>query len=149
MVEKMCPLMNITYTNEVSVEDYNILCDSVGWGARNCEKVRMALDRSDFIIATRINGQTVGMARVMQDGLQAIVMDVMVLPDYQRHGIGKTMMGHVMEYLKSISYDGGIFVNLMSAKGKEEFYKQFGFIKRPTDDRGCGMAQWIKVEEVG
>ena len=102
----MWPLMNITYINEVSVEDYNILRDSVGWRACNCEKVRMALDRSDFIIAARINGQTVGMARVMQDGLQAIVMDVMVLPDYQRHGIGKTMMGHVMEYLKSISYYG-------------------------------------------
>ena len=145
----MWPLMNITYINEVSVEDYNILRDSVGWGACNCEKVRMALDRSDFIIAAQINGQTVGMARVMQDGLQAIVMDVMVLPDYQKHGIGKTMMRHIMEYLKSTSHEGGVFVNLMSAKGREEFYEQFGFIKRPTDDRGCGMTQWVEIKETG
>ena len=40
-------------------------------------------------------------------------------------------------------YAKGVFVNLMSAKGRESFYKQFVFIERPDDKFGAGMTQWI------
>jgi hypothetical protein len=39
-----------------------------------------------------------------------------------------------------------VYVNLMSAKGKEPFYKKFGFEERPNDKVGAGMTQWIKYE---
>ena len=42
----------------------------------------MALDRTDFLISAQIDEKTIGMARVVQDGLQALVMDVIVLPEY-------------------------------------------------------------------
>jgi len=32
----------------------------------------------------------------------------------------------------------------MSVKGKEEFYKKFGFWTRPTDNYGAGMVQFIE-----
>ena len=115
--------MNITYKNTVAFEDYNVLVEAVGWGTRNPKQVRMALERSDFLISAQIDNKTIGMARVIQDGLQALVMDVIVLPEYQGRGIGKELMKYVMEYL---SRDGGIFVNLMSAQGREGFYEQFG-----------------------
>jgi len=79
----------------------------------------------------------------MHDGLQALVMDVIVLPEYQGRGIGKELMKRVMEYLDNLSRDGGIFVNLMSAQGREGFYEQFGFERRPNDKRGPGMTLWI------
>jgi N-acetylglutamate synthase-like GNAT family acetyltransferase len=137
----------ITYTDHIAVDDYNVLSDAVGWGICKPYRVRMALDRSDFIIAAQEDGRTVGMARIMHDGLQALVMDVAVLPDYQGQGIGKTMMLRVMEYLNALSRDGGIFVNLMSASGKDGFYAQFGFERRPNDKRGPGMTQWIEKQE--
>jgi len=31
----------------------------------------------------------------------------------------------------------------MSAKGRETFYKQFGFEERPNEKLGVGMTQWI------
>ena len=31
----------------------------------------------------------------------------------------------------------------MSAKGKEDFYKKFGFTVRPDEDHGAGMCQWV------
>ena len=133
----------VKYTNTLTVEDYNMLRDAVGWGSCNPEKVRMALDRSDFLISAKINGKTIGMARVIQDGLQALVMDVIVLPEYQGQRIGKTMMKRVMEYLNEISRGGGIFINLMSAIDRDGFYGQFGFERRPNEKRGPGMTLWL------
>ena len=37
-------------------------------------------------------------------------------------------------------------VSLCSAKGKDEFYKKFGFVSRPNDDFGPGMHQWFVNE---
>ena len=77
--------------------------------------------------------------------MPSFIVDVIVLPEYQRKGIGKTMMGKIMEYIHSQLKDGYcIQVDLMSAKGKERFYEGFDFIKRPDDNFGCGMTQRIK-----
>jgi len=135
-----------TYTNYITVEDYNILFEAVGWGRCIPARVQMALDRSDYLIAAQIEGRAVGMARVTHDGLQALIKDVMVLPDYQGQGIGKTMMKGVMAFLEDLSSDGGILVNLMSARGKDSFYEQFGFKSGPNEKRGPGMTKWISKD---
>ena len=139
--------MMVTYINMLTVEDYNMLRKAVGWGSCNPTKVRMALDRSDFLISAQINGKTVGMARVIQDGLQALVMDVIVLLEYQRQRIGKIMMERLMEYLNGISRGGGIFINLMSAIDRDGFYGQFGFESRHNEKRGPGMTLWLDNKE--
>ncbi len=136
--------MDITYTNTITVDDYNTLCEAVGWGVRNPERVRAALTRTDFLIAAHIADQTIGMARVMHDGLQALIMDVVVLPEFQKQGIGKVLMRHIMVYLDDLSCKGGIFVNLMCAMGRENFYEKFGFEKRPNENRGPGMTLWLE-----
>ena len=135
--------MNIVFTNRLSIDDYNKLRESVGWGVCETDRVTMALTRSDYIIVAESDGETVGAARVMHDGLQALIMDVMVLPEYQGRGVGKALMEHVMEYLDEISRHDGIFVNLMSAVGREGFYEQFGFTRRPGENRGPGMTLWF------
>ena len=38
-------------------------------------------------------------------------------------------------------------VSLQSAKGKEEFYKRFGFATRPTEEHGCGMHRWMEAKQ--
>ena len=140
--------MNIAYKNTIAFEDYNVLVEAVGWGTRNPEQVRIALERSDFLISAKTDDKTIGMARTIQDGLQALVMDVIVLPEYQGCGIGKELMKYVMEYLENLSQDGGVFVNLMSAQGKQGFYEKFGFESRPNENRGPGMTKWIEKREI-
>ncbi len=85
------------------------------------------------------------MARVISDGgYVALIADVIVMPEFQGMGIGKTIMKMVMEYFSGILEEGDkIFINLMAAKGRESFYKQFGFIERPNDELGSGMTQWL------
>ena len=138
--------MNITYTNTVSAEDCNKLRNSAGWLQRHPDQIETGLKNSAFIVAAKDGETTVGMARIVSDGgYVAFIADVLVLPEYQRKGMGKAMMGKIMEYIRSMLRDGyGIQIDLMAAKGKEKFYEEFGFVKRPDDNFGCGMSQRIK-----
>lgn len=75
----------------------------------------------------------------------AFIADVIVRPEYQGKGLGRELMNNAMEFIRSQLRPGyKIMVNLMAAKGKEDFYKKFGFISRPNESFGCGMCQWIQ-----
>jgi ribosomal protein S18 acetylase RimI-like enzyme len=66
------------------------------------------------------------------------IQDVIVHPHFQGKGIGKAMMKDLMNYLDRYASKGS-FIGLMAAKGKERFYKSFGFAERPNDIYGAGM----------
>ena len=138
--------MNITYINTISVEDCNRLRDSAGWPQVHPDQLETGLKNSAFIVAAKDGENTVGMARLVSDGGHVVfIVDVLVLPEYQRKGIGKTMMGKIMEYVHGKLKNGYfIQVDLMAAKSKEKFYEEFGFIKRPNENYGSGMTQRVK-----
>ncbi len=144
--------MNITYTNTISVEDYNALRESAGWFKINPQQAKAGLWGSAYIVAAVCDDKTIGTARLIWDGgYGALIKDVLVLPEYQGMGIGKCMMEQIITYLKAQIKPGwGVSVDLMSAIGKEEFYEKLGFSARPRERRGAGMDMWIekKTEEV-
>lgn len=77
-------------------------------------------------------------------GYTAYVSDIIVRPDFQGQAFGRMVMNDLMDYIKSVMKPGyKIMVSLKAAKGKEGFYKKFGFIERPNEDFGPGMHQWI------
>jgi len=133
--------IKIEYTNELSVQDYNFLRTVVGWDAIKENRAKTGLENSAFIIAAHLGESTIGMARVISDGgYVAYIADVVVHPDYQGLGIGRTMMEQVVKHIDSLlEEDHLIYSCLLSAKGKEEFYSKFGFIKRPNEKSGAGM----------
>jgi len=137
--------MNITYTNTISVEDYNILRVSAGWGEVNSEQAQSGIDGSTFIVAAKDDAKTIGTARLLWDrGNSALIKDMLVLPEYQGMGIGTEMMKRILSYLDENMKPGwGVSIDLMSAIGKETFYEKFGFVKRPRDRRGAGMDLWL------
>jgi ribosomal protein S18 acetylase RimI-like enzyme len=98
-----------------------------------------------FLIVAKINGESVGMTRLIFDGSYiAVLVDVIVLPEYQRRNIGRTMIEKAVEYVKTNMVNGEqAVVMLMSAKDKEGFYEKLGFIKQPDEIYGAGMSQWI------
>lgn len=78
-------------------------------------------------------------------GYIAIIVDAIAFPDYQGKGIGKSLMQKAMEYINGNLKEGQVLlVNLMTAKARESFYKQFDFNEGPNETLGCGMTQWIK-----
>jgi len=122
-----------------SAAEYNRLRQTVGWGGYALEEIEDSLPRSLYGVCVYLNGALVGMARVVGDGgLVFYIQDVIVVPDHQRRGIGRTMMDRVMAYIRKHARQNSV-IGLMAAKGKEPFYEAYGFTPRPNDRLGCGM----------
>jgi GNAT superfamily N-acetyltransferase len=137
--------MNVEYSNAISVDDYQYLRKSVGWREINRKQAQTGLNNSMFVISALADGKTVGTARIVGDGGRIMfIADVIVLPEYQGNGIGRTMVSKLMEYAKDSLEDGdSVKLHLVSAKGKESFYRQFGFTEIPDENSGTGMTQWV------
>jgi len=132
--------MNVTYSNNLSVENYCLLRKSVGFYDIPKEQVKLALEKSDYIIAAAIGDIPVGMARLMTDGTQVFIMDVVVHPDFQKKGIGKGLMEHIIEFIKTMEYTR-MLVNLITDESKTGFYEKLGF------NRAEGMRLWLEKDE--
>ena len=138
--------MIIDYKHDISVEDYNLLRKSVGWTKVDDNQAQAGINNSSYLVTAVHMNKTIGLSRVVSDGgYIAIIEDVIVLPDYQGIGVGKCLLQKVMEFFNGNLKEGeAVFINLMSEKGKESFYKQFGFTQRPNETLGSGMTQWIR-----
>lgn len=135
----------INYVHNISVEDYNYLRESVGWSKIDAIQAQTGINNSTYLIVAVDKNKTVGLSRLVSDGgYIAIIVDVIVLPEYQGSGIGRHMMQKVMDNISEKIKNGQkVLVNLISANGRESFYSQFGFNKCPNENSGSGMTQWI------
>jgi len=131
----------ISYTNEISPADYAMLRASVGWREVTPRQIEIGLRNSAFIVAAKDGERTVGMTRLISDGgYFAMVVDVVVLPEYQKQGIGREMMARAITHVKNNLRPGEhSYTILTSAPGKESFYEHAGFHQVPTEDEGPGF----------
>lgn len=134
----------LVYDNVLSVKEYCELRCAVGWAPIAEDQAQAGLANSDFVIACRDDRNIVGCARIFWDkGYIAYLADVMVKPEYQKQGIGKNLVTACISYIDKQLKDGWrIKIVIVSAKGKEEFYKKFGFQVRPNENDGAGMQVW-------
>ena len=141
--------MNNKYemTNTITPAEYMSMRKAVEWGEFPLEQAQAGLDNS-FIWCFRDEGRPVAVGRVIWDhGYVIYIADIIVIPEYQGQGLGRELMEHVMAFIRSELKPGYRFmVSLSAAKGKEDFYKKFGFNVRPNDDVGPGMYQWFSNE---
>ncbi len=135
----------ITFCKEISFEDYNELRRLVGWCEISRRQFDVSIPNSRFITVGKDGDKTVSMARAVGDGgYHLLVVDVIVRPDHQGQGIGKQMISALMDFVHTEYIEDGetTMVSLLSAKDKEPFYEQFGFFRRPNEERGAGMSQF-------
>ena len=122
-----------------SVKDYNRIRQTAGWGTYTEDFLQRCLPNSLYCVCAIENDTCIGMARVIGDGgLVYYIQDVVVIPEYQRQGIGTELMKAVMCYISSNASHNSI-IGLMAAKGKEDFYTRFGFTVHPNENQGSGM----------
>lgn len=143
--------VNYSITDSVTPEEYMKLREAVGWGLFPLEEAEAGLSNS-YIWCLRDNeasGRPIGIGRVIWDhGYVMYIADIIVIPEYQEKGLGRVIMEQVMDFIHEQLKPGYKFmVSLCSAKGKDEFYKKFGFVVRPNDDVGPGMHQWFVNEQ--
>ena len=94
--------MDITFDNKITVEEFNFLFESVGWGKLDERLVLKSIENLLFITTAVIDGKVIGLARVCGDGGYCIwVHDVIVVPTFQNKGIGKQLMQKAMNFIKN------------------------------------------------
>jgi ribosomal protein S18 acetylase RimI-like enzyme len=128
--------------NTTSTE-YNSLREAVGWKGYEPETIDDAQRENLYSIVVIFENKTIGMGRVIGDGKMVFyIQDIIVLPEYQRCGIGKEIMNRIMSYINENTVENSI-IGLMCAKGKEEFYQKYGFSFRPSEKLGPGMTIFV------
>jgi len=119
-------MKNIQYktTKDFSEEELKDLFLSVDWSSGNYpDKLVIAMRNSSSVFTAWDGDKLVGLANVLDDGIMtAYVHYLLIMPEYQRIGIGKKLVEMISESYKDylrivlIAYDEGI-----------EFYKHCGF----------------------
>lgn len=116
---------------------------SVGWATFPEAVAEQSLRATPFCVCAFEGDELIGMGRVLGDGVISFYLgNIMVRPDRQGEGIGREILQQINAYLERSAAPGAI-ASLLSIKGKEGFYTQFGFQSRPDAARGCGMSRYF------
>lgn len=121
--------------------EYNYLTNAVGWGTRENDIVEIALSNSIYSICAYENDKIIGYGRIIGDKtIFLYIQDIMVIPEYQNKEVGTNIMNNILKEINELKkINPNIRAYLGASKGKEEFYKKFGFITREEADLGAGM----------
>ena len=128
--------------NVLKAEDFIRLKVATGFIERPLPQVEKALQNGLFNVSAICDGKVVGMGRLVGDGaMYWYLQEIIVLPEYQGKGIGKSIVNRLIEYIKDTAIPGTIIeVGLSAVKGKEPFYEKFGFSVRQS-----GMRKMMEI----
>ena len=119
-----------------SVSEYQLLRDSTNWEKLSDEVVKKGMEASLFSVCFMVGGEIAGAGRIVGDGaIYFYIQDVIVLPEFQKTGLGDMIMQELEEWLEENTHENS-FVGLMAAEGVEEFYNRFGYEKRENSKPG-------------
>ena len=124
-----------------NAKEFNELYDAVGWGSYEEEISKKALSNNIYSVSIYDNNNIIGYGRIIGDGIVFLyIHDIMVKPEYQGKGIGKTIMNKLLDKIHELQkVNPDLRTYLGASKGKEEFYKKCGFITREEANLGPGM----------
>lgn len=119
-----------------TTEEYRKLREAVEWWNMDIDATEAGLSNSLFSVCMESENRIIGCGRVIGDGgIYYYIQDILVLPEFQRQGIGECIMNALMGYINEHAHTKA-FVGLIAAKDKSGFYKQFGFKERPLNGPG-------------
>ncbi len=133
--------MEIDIVYDCSDTDWKAVSETlkrVGMAYEEPDVHKRAFEASHTAVFVYKDSQLIGFGRAISDGAyQAAVYDVVVVPEFQKMGIGGIIMEKILERLS------GCNVILYARPGKEEFYLRLGLRKMKT-----GMALFRNPEKM-
>lgn len=128
MGENICEEIRLV-DNVLEPEDFVRLRTETGFVEIPVDHARKALQNGLINVSAIYNGELVGMGRLVGDGaMYWYLQEIIILPPFQRKGIGTMIVNHLVDYAKANSITGKFTtIGGVSAKGKEPFYKKMGF----------------------
>ena len=111
------------------------LCSAVGWSRRPLERVQQCLDNSlNYVAAWHIHNEEqklIGFARAVSDGsFHATLLDIVVHPNFQDRGLGKTIVANLINQLRQAGVKD---ITLFASPHIVDFYHKLGFISQPNN----------------
>lgn len=127
--------------NNKNIQEFNLLYNSVGWGAFDENISKRALDNTFYSVSVYDEDKIIGYGRLIGDTICFMyIHDIMVMPEYQSKKIGTLIMSKLLEKIEELKKrNPSLRVYLGASKDKEKFYEKFGFVKRIDADLGYGM----------
>lgn len=124
--------------NEYKETEILGLYTSVGWSnyTREPDMLRRAFSNSLYALAVFDNDKLVGLIRAVGDGASIIfIQDLLILPEYQRRGIGSRLLQILMEKYKKVYQ-----LQLLTDDSKKNiaFYEAMG-LKKSSDLHCCAF----------
>ncbi|UTW60877.1 GNAT family N-acetyltransferase [bacterium SCSIO 12741] len=96
---------------------------AVEWQARERKDLEKATRMSSWVVVIKDQDRIIGFGRTMDDGCYyAVLVDVMIHPDYQGQGLGTKIVKLLREKL-----EGYLFITLSAAPEKNGFYEKLGW----------------------
>ena len=134
-------MINITKEISVSIDDVLHLYQAVGWTnyTNQPQMLEQSLAHSLAIYVARDGEEIVGLVRLVGDGFSSVfIQDLIVLPSYQRQGIGSNLMKEALGDFKD-AYQ----VQLATEQTEKPlgFYRSLGFETLSTYD--CTGMIWV------
>ena len=115
--------------NDFDADAFVSLWSSVWDGCPSREQAALAIENSIDRVGVYDGSKIVAMARMIGDrGMCCYIKDVIVHPAYQGRGIGKMMIGELLQFIRENGVPGtDIAVELCAMPDKMPFYAKFGF----------------------
>ena len=134
-------MIRITKETSVSIDDVFHLYQAVGWTnyTNQPQMLEQALTHSLATYLARDGEKIVGLVRLVGDGFSSVfVQDLIVLPSYQRQGIGSNLMKEALA-----DYKDAYQIQLATELTEKTlgFYRSLGFETLSTYD--CTGMIWV------
>ena len=128
----------LSLNQKIDLYDLEKLCDAVGWVRRPIKKVKIAIDHSfltvSLIYEYKETKKLIGFARATSDSsFNATIWDVVIHPEFQGSGLGKTLMNQTIEQLR---YADISTITLFADPNVVSFYRNLGFVSDPDGVKG-------------
>ena len=138
-------MIKITKESSVLIDDVLNLYQAVGWTnyTNQPQMLKQALSQSLVIYLALDGDAVVGLIRLVGDGFSSVfVQDLIVLPSYQRQGIGRSLMKEALE-----DYKDAYQVQLVTDQTERTlgFYRSMGFEILSTYN--CIGMTWMNREK--
>ena len=127
--------MTIKEYDHFQLDEIVNLYESVGWTSylERVDTLREAYANSLCVLGAYDSENLVGILRAVGDGKTIVfIQDILVLPEYQRQGIGSKLLQAVMERYQYVYQMELLTDNTEKTKA---FYRSAGFTA--SDDLGC------------
>lgn len=128
----------ISLNQQVDLYDLEKLCDAVGWVRRPIKKVKTAIDHSFLTVSLlyeyKQTKKLIGFARATSDSaFNATIWDVVIHPEFQGSGLGKTLMNQTIKQLRCADIST---ITLFADPNVVSFYRNLGFVADPDGVKG-------------